>query len=75
VENVRELHSQPPVAASAAPANARVAAPDHSNPAALVEKMQTASLPVNHKAIERLSKAKSGERQGLSRDNDLKPWG
>jgi len=73
VENVRELHSQPPVAASAAPANARVAAPDLSNAAALLEKLQTSSLPVNPKAIERLSKAKIGERQGLRGDSDLKP--
>ncbi|MBX9794188.1 MAG: hypothetical protein K2Y02_07835 [Burkholderiaceae bacterium] len=74
VANVRELHSQPPSAPAEPSANARFAAHDlPQSPAALVEKMQTSSLPVNLKAIERLSMEKSSERQGLSRDDGLKP--
>jgi len=73
VANVRELHSQPPSAPAEPSANARFAAHDLPSPAALVEKMQTSSLPVNLKAIERISMEKSGERQGVRRDDGLKP--
>lgn len=73
VENVRELHSQPPSAPAEPSANARSAAPDLSDTAALLEKMQTSEIPVNLKAISRFSMEKIGERQGVSRDSGLKP--
>ena len=75
VENVREMHSEPPSAPAAPSANARFAAHDLSNPAALVANLKTSELPVNKGAIERFSNEKSRERQGVSRDDGLKPGG
>lgn len=72
---VRELHSQPPSAPAEPSANARFAAHDSPRPAALLANLKTSELPVNTRAIERFSNEKSRERQGVRRDDGLKPGG